>query len=91
MDSSASRMKYDHRAALVWEEIWKAPTPLTIGEIASRVGLTRSPYLRQIVNDLLAHGYLAKGLDTGERGHAVIIYWATEAPQWIAPEEDSLT
>lgn len=84
MIAARSRLDFNLRAALVWEVISDAETPLSIGEIGGRAGLTRSPYLRTMVDTLLAHGYIQKGLDAGKRGHAVIVYWAVKAPDWLS-------
>lgn len=84
METLRSRLDFQLRAAYVWEAICSASAPLPIADIADRAGLKRSPYLRTIIDTLFERGYIAKGLDTGQRGHAVIVYWAVKEPDWLS-------
>jgi len=76
------RLDFHIRAMSVFEAIAAADKPVTMMEVAERAGLTRSPYLREVVDTLYSRGYIRKGLDIGERGHAVVVYWAVQAPDW---------
>jgi len=80
MDQKRKRLDTDLRARLVWEAMWRANRTLTMEGIAEESGLTRSPYLRQIVDTLYAHNCINKGLDVSEQGRAVIVYWVTNDP-----------
>lgn len=80
MDLARKRVDRRLRLEMVWDAINEAPEPCDMGEIAARAGLKRTPYLADLVNELLAHGYILKGLATGTRGHARVVYWTHQAP-----------
>jgi len=82
VNDTRKRLDFQVRAGIVFEAIFNSPTPLPMGGIAEVCGMTRSPYLREIIDTLWSRGFIEKGLGTGERGHAVIIYWAVKAPDW---------
>lgn len=80
MDAVRKRLDFNLRANMVWEAMWRSQKSLTIEGIAEVSGLTRSPYLREIVDTLFAHGFIGKGLDVNEKGRPVIVYWVTNDP-----------
>lgn len=80
MDSTNKRLNFELRAQLVYDAIRLSPHPMTIAEIADSCGLTRSPYLREIVDMLVVKHFVQAALQIGERDRAVVVYWATSAP-----------
>lgn len=80
MDSTKKRMYFETRLQKVWQAIFEAQEPLTIAEIAKVSGLTRSPYLREIVDLLYSRRYLDRGFDLSEKGRSVVVYWTVNDP-----------
>lgn len=88
MKGQRERLNRRLRLEMVWEAINAAPAPVSVGDICALTGLKRTPYLADIINELLAHNYIRKGLATGDNGHAKIVYWTKADP---VPQLDILT
>jgi len=76
------RLDFQVRAGLVFDAIYQAHEPLSMLGVAMACGMSRSPYLREIVDTLLSRGYIERGFDRVPSGQPVIVYWAVKSPDW---------
>lgn len=77
MDHVQTRLNRALRMRLICEAVQASgKTGSTMEELAEQGGLTRSPYLAQVVRDLLALGCVEERFVRNHTGRAVTVYFA---------------
>ena len=75
MDQAQARLNRSLRMSLILEIIEvSGKTGTTMDELAEQGGLKRSPYLAQIVRDLISLGCIGERLERNHTGRAVAVF-----------------
>jgi len=75
------RFTREEREEQIMEMLEQAPMAMTLRMIAARLNLSKSPYLRGVVNDMVRSGWLEKGVDVMGNGLTVFVYRPVDITQ----------
>lgn len=68
------RMTRSDRKIAIFNALNKMEIAVTAGELAARMGLTASPYFREIVNELVAEGWFFRSTKLMPNGVTAYTY-----------------